>query len=125
MLFPTSILLHKDHLFITDFGGRRIVKIKTDGTYVAEYKEKGEYESMKGPSAMHIDKDGNLYILDLGEVPVVILSPNGKVISKVGDFGNQAGQFLYPTGVIAKNAEEIYILDNSRNTILNFVKKPE
>ena len=84
-----------------------------------------EYEEMKGPSGMHIDKDGNLYVLDLGEVPVVILSPTGKFISKIGDFGNQPGSFLYPTGVIAKSAEEIYVLDNSRNTILNFKKKPE
>ncbi len=125
MLFPTSILLHDDHFFITDFGGRRIVKLNIDGNFVAEYREKGEYESIKGPSGMHVDKNGNLYILDLGEVPVVILSPDGQLISKVGDFGNQKGQFLYPTGVIAKSPEEIYILDNSRNTILNFVKKPE
>ncbi|MBU1106314.1 MAG: NHL repeat-containing protein [Candidatus Riflebacteria bacterium] len=125
MLFPTSILMHKDHFFITDFGGKRIVKLAIDGTFVAEYKEKGEYEDIKGPSGMHIDKDGNLYVLDLGEVPVVIISPDGKLISKVGNFGNQSGQFLYPTGVIAKSPEEIYVLDNSRNTVLNFVKKPE
>lgn len=125
MLFPTSIILHKDHFFITDFGGKRIVKLSLNGTFVGEYKEKGEYEEIKGPSGLHIDQNGNLYILDLGEVPVVILSPDGKLISKVGDFGNQPGQFLYPTGVIAKSPEEIYVLDNSRNTILNFVKKPE
>jgi len=125
MLFPTSIILNNDHLFITDFGGKRIVKLTIDGVFVAEYKEKGEYEDIKGPSGIHIDKEGNLYILDLGEVPVVILSPDGKLISKVGNFGNQSGQFLYPTGVIAKNPEEIYVLDNSRNTVLNFVKKPE
>ncbi|PKL47824.1 MAG: hypothetical protein CVV42_11830 [Candidatus Riflebacteria bacterium HGW-Riflebacteria-2] len=125
MLFPTSILLYNDHLYITDFGGKRVVKLNMNGDFAADYKEKGEYEDIKGPSGMHIDKSGNLYILDLGEVPVVILAPDGKLISKVGEFGNQSGQFLYPTGVIAKNPEEIYVLDNSRNTILNFVKKPE
>ncbi len=125
MLFPTSILLHNDHLYITDFGGKRIVKLNMNGDFVAEYKDKGEYEEIKGPSGMHVDKDGNMYVLDLGEVPVVIIAPDGTLISKVGDFGNQSGQFLYPTGVIAKSPEEIYVLDNSRNTILNFVKKPE
>jgi DNA-binding beta-propeller fold protein YncE len=125
MLFPTSIILNNNHLFVTDFGGKRVVKLNLEGSFVAEYKTKGEYEEIKGPSGMHIDKDGNLYILDLGEVPVVILAPDGTLISKVGDFGNHTGQFLYPTGVIAKSPEEIYVLDNSRNTILNFVKKPE
>ncbi len=125
LVFPTSIMIHDNHLFISDFGGCRVVKLDMEGKFVAEFKEKGEYEVMKGPSGMHIDKDGNLYILDLGEVPVVILSSTGKFISKLGDFGNQPGSFLYPTGVIAKSPEEIYVLDNSRNTILNFKKKPE
>jgi DNA-binding beta-propeller fold protein YncE len=125
LVFPTSILLHSDHIYVTDFGGKRIVKLDMNGQFVSEYKSKGEYEEIKGPSSMHIDKSGNLYILDLGEVPVVILSPEGQLISKIGDFGNQSGRFLFPTGVIAKSPEEIYVLDNSRNTILNFVKKPE
>ncbi len=125
LVFPTSILIHDGHIFVSDFGGKRIVKMNMEGHFVAEFKDKGEYEEMKGPSGMHIDKDGNLYVLDLGEVPVVILSATGKFISKIGDFGNQPGSFLYPTGVIAKSSEEIYVLDNSRNTILNFKKKPE
>lgn len=125
MVFPTSIMLHKDHIFVTDFGGRRILKLSMSGQFIAEYKSKGEFEEVKGPSGMHIDNLGNLYLLDLGEVPVVILSPDGQLISKIGDFGNQKGRFLFPTGVVAKSADEIYVLDNSRNTILNFVKKPE
>jgi len=125
MAFPTSIVLTRDNIFVTDFGGRRIVKLSMTGQFVAEFKSKGEYEEMKGPSGMHVDKNGNLYILDLGEVPVVLLSPDGQLISKIGDFGNQPGRFLFPSGIIAKSPEEIYVLDNSRNTILNFVKKPE
>ncbi|NCB38871.1 MAG: hypothetical protein EOM80_08885 [Erysipelotrichia bacterium] len=125
LVFPTSILINSDHLYITDFGSKRVVKLTMEGNFVSEYKDKGEYEEMKGPSGMHVDKNGNLYILDLGEVPVVILSPDGKMISKIGEFGNQQGSFLYPTGVIALSPEEIYVLDNSRNTILNFIKKAE
>lgn len=125
LVFPTSILIHENYIYVSDFGGRRIVKMNMEGHFVAEFKDKGQYEEMKGPSGMHIDKDGNLYILDLGENPVVILSSTGKFISKIGDFGNQPGSFLYPTGVIAKSPDDIYILDNSRNTILNFKKKPE
>ncbi|GAB4276047.1 MAG: hypothetical protein Kow0029_17680 [Candidatus Rifleibacteriota bacterium] len=125
LIFPTSIMIHGDHLFITDFGGKRIVKLDMNGNFVAEFKDKGEYEEMKGPSGMHVDTDGNLYVLDLGEVPVALLSPEGKFISKIGDFGNEKGKFIYPTGVVAKSSEEIFVLDNSRNTILRFKKKPE
>ncbi len=125
LVFPTAILIHEEYIYVSDFGGKRIVKMNMEGHFVAEFKDKGQYEEMKGPSGMHIDKDGNIYVLDLGENPVVILSSTGKFISKVGDFGNQEGSFLYPTGVVAKSFDDIYVLDNSRNTILNFKKKPE
>lgn len=125
LIFPTSILIHDSEIFISDFGGKRVVKLDLAGKFITEFKDKGEYEAMKGPSGMHIDNNGNLYILDLGEVPIVLLSPEGKMISKIGDFGNEKGRFIYPTGVIAKSSDEIFVLDNSRNTILRFKKKPE
>lgn len=125
LIFPTSIQIYQNTIFVTDFGGKRIVKMKPDGTFIEEIKTKGEYEEMKGPSGLHIDEAGNMYVLDLGEVPVVILSADGKFISQIGSFGNQEGSFLYPTGVIAKSKDEVYVLDNSRNTILNFRKKSE
>lgn len=123
LVFPTSIVIHNDVIYVTDFGGKRIVKLDLEGNFIEEIKSKGEYEEMKGPSGIHIDDSGNLYVLDLGEVPVVILSPDGKLISQVGTFGNHEGNFLYPTGVIAKTRDDVYVLDNSRNTVLNFVKK--
>jgi DNA-binding beta-propeller fold protein YncE len=125
LIFPTSIIIKDSDVYITDFGGKRIVKMDLKGNFVKEFKSKGEYEAIKGPSGIHVDDDGNLYILDLGEVPVVVLSKEGELISKIGDFGNEEGRFVYPTGVIAKSSEEIFVLDNSRNTILRFIKKPE
>lgn len=125
LIFPTSIIINSGHIFISDFGGRRVLKLDMKGNLVKEYKEKGEYEEMKGPSSVHIDDQGNLFVLDLGEVPVVQLSPEGQLISKIGEFGNDSGKFIYPVGVIAKSKDEIFILDNSRNKILKFKQKPE
>lgn len=125
LIFPTSIIIHDEHLYISDFGGRRILKMDMKGNLVKEYKEKGEYEEMKGPSSVHIDNEGNLFVLDLGEVPVVQLTPEGQLISKIGEFGNETGKFIYPVGVVAKSKDEIFILDNSRNKILKFKQKPE
>lgn len=125
LVFPTSITIHKDVLYVTDFGGKRIAKFDLDGNYIEEIKNKGEYEEMQGPSGLTLDEDGNLYVLDLGEVPVVVLTPDGKLISQIGSFGNQEGSFLYPTGVIAKSKDDVFVLDNSRNAIINFKKKSQ
>lgn len=125
LTFPTSISIFKDEIYVTDFAAKRIVKMSLDGNFIDEIRQKGQYEEMKGPSGLHIDEDGNLYVLDLGEVPVVVLNPKGDLISQIGNFGNQVGDFLYPTGVVAKSNSDIYVLDNSRNTVINFRKKSE
>ena len=123
LIFPTSITIFNNIIYVTDFGGKRIVKMNLDGSFIEEITKKGEYEEMRGPSGLFIDEYGNLYVLDLGEVPVVVLSSTGEVISQIGAFGNHEGNFLYPTGVVAKSQNQVFVLDNSRNTILSFEKK--
>lgn len=125
LIFPTSIIIKNEYIFISDFGGRRVLKLDMKGNLVKEYKEKGEYEEMKGPSSVYVDEEGNLFVLDLGEVPVVQLTPEGKLISKIGDFGDETGKFIYPVSIVAKSKDEIFILDNNRNKILRFKQKPE
>lgn len=125
MIFPTSIIVVNEHMYITDYGGKRVLKLDLNGEFVTDYCSKGEHELFIGPSCIHADNEGNIYVLDLGEIPIVILDPEGNLISKVGEFGESEGQFMYPTGIIAKTNDDIYILDNTKNTILNFKKKPE
>ncbi|RCK77849.1 MAG: hypothetical protein OZSIB_2008 [Candidatus Ozemobacter sibiricus] len=122
LVFGTSILVHDDHLFVTDYGGRRVLKLTLKGEFVAEYDKKGDYEEIRGPSGLFIDSQGNFLLLDLGEVPVVMLDSQGKLLSKIGNFGSDKGQFLYPRGIVAKPSGEILVLDNSRNVILVFKK---
>ena len=122
LVHPTCIVYHDEHLYVADYGGRRIIKMTLAGEFVQEYTSKGEFEEMKGPSCLHIDKSNNLYVLDLGEVPIVQLDEKGQLISKIGTFGSERGQFLYPRGIVALNDGQIFVLDNSRNVILSFKK---
>lgn len=122
LLFGTSILIHEDTLYVTDYGGKRIIKLSLKGEFLGEFDQKGDYEEMRGPSGLFIDAQGNLLVLDLGEVPVVMLDAKGQLVSKIGNFGSEKGQFLYPRGIVARPTGEILVLDNSRNVILNFKK---
>ena len=62
-----------------------------------------------GPSCLHTDSDGNMYVLDLGEIPIVILSPDGKLISKIGDFGEGKGQFCILPVFWLKSNEDTFM----------------
>lgn len=120
LVFPTSITFRDDSLYISDYGGKRILKMSLKGEFIREFAKKGDYEELKGPSNLFVDSKGNILVLDLGEVPIAILSPEGLLLSKIGAFGNEQGQFLYPRGIVAKSTGEILVLDNSRNCVLTF-----
>lgn len=123
LLFPTSIFVAGENLMITDYAGRRILKLTCDGEYLEEFNKKGQYEEIRGPSNIFVDSSENIFLLDLGEVPIVMLSSKGELISKIGSFGNEKGKFLYPRALVLKSDDNILILDGSRNVILDFKKK--
>ncbi len=121
-VFATSIQFANDHLYIADYGSKRIVKMTLTGEVVQELTQKGEYEPMKGPNNVCVDDKENFYILDLGEVPISMLKKDGTLISRIGTFGKEPGQFLYPRTILARNEGDVLILDYTRNVILNFKK---
>ena len=123
-IFPSSILINDETIYVADFGSKRIVKMNMNGDVQAEITQKGEFEPLKGPSGMFFDPSQNSFLLDLGEVPVVMLAPDGALISKIGSFGKEPGQFLYPKGIAAKDTGEVFVLDNSRNVVIVFKKAP-
>ncbi len=122
LVHPTSITMAEGHMFIADYGGRRVVKLTLKGEFVQEFTKKGEYEDLKGPSSLFVNAAGNLLLLDLGDVPIAVIAPDGKLVSRVGSFGSERGQFLYPKGIVESAEGEIFVLDNSRNVILRFKK---
>ncbi|HNV72712.1 MAG TPA: NHL repeat-containing protein, partial [Candidatus Ozemobacteraceae bacterium] len=121
-VFATSITFANDHLYIADYGAKRIVKMTLSGEVVREVTQKGEYEELQGPRGVGVDDKENYYILDLGEVPISMLTKEGALISRIGVFGKEPGQFLYPRTILARNEGDVLILDYTRNVILNFKK---
>lgn len=120
LVFPLSIVYANECLYVADYGSKRVLKLTTSGELVTEYTKKGEYEELLGPSSLFVDKNGDIVLLDLGEIPIVLLKSDGTLISKVGSFGEQKGRFLYPRGIVKAENNDIYVLDNTKNIILSF-----
>ena len=122
LVYPTSIVIKNDDMYVSDYGSKRLLKMTLKGEVVQEFSQKGEYEPLKGPSGICVDASGNLFLLDLGEVPVVSLDRQGGLISKIGNFGKEAGQFLFPRGIVVTDPGDVLVMDNSRNVLLVFKK---
>lgn len=130
LVFGTSIAYSPDYkyFYITDYGGKRVIKVNaSNGEFISDIKSKGEHEALVGPTCLYVDEDENIYLLDLGDIPVVLLNKKGNVISRIGTVGDGKieGQMIYPSGIVSKNKNQIYVLDNSKNKIIAFKKKAQ
>lgn len=124
LLFPTSISLHEGNIYITDFGLRRILVMDTNGNFIRTYQHKGDYEEIRGPANIFLNENGSMYLLDLGNIPVVSLTLDGELISRIGSFGEKEGEFRYPMSVVAQNGM-MYVLDSSRNVIICYRRRSD
>lgn len=121
-LFPISLRIKDDFIFVADSAAKRVVKLKMNGDFVTQYDKKGEFEPMKGPSSVFIDNIGYVFALDVGDVPLALLDPEGKLFSKIGGFGEGPGQFMYPRSLVALENGDVFVLDSNKNVIIKYKK---
>ena len=71
------------------------------------------------PQFADTDKQGNVYITDLGNKRVQVLNSSGAFVMSWGGHGKGDGQFKYPSG-IAVDAQHAYVADRDLNRIQKF-----
>ncbi|MCK5001354.1 MAG: hypothetical protein KAS23_17540, partial [Anaerohalosphaera sp.] len=95
-VYPRAIDIDGDLLYVIDKVGR-IQKITVKGEYVGEYSMP---ETKAGkPTGLSIGLDGNMHVADTHYHRIVVFGPDGQVINEFGTFGEDDGQFIYPTDV--------------------------
>jgi ABC-type Fe3+ transport system permease subunit len=96
-LYPRAIDITSDgSIFIADRTGR-IQQFDSAGKFIFSFKmpffEKGY------PTGISFSQDGFLYVADTHYSRVIVFSPSGKIIRQWGQYGEENGNFIYPTDV--------------------------
>lgn len=110
---PEDLFLNaQGHLFVTDSGNNRIVKLDTDGNLLQVFTGP-EDSPLKNPQGVFADDEGNMYIADTGNKRIVHLSADGSLVEVFGRPNSEklAEDFIFdPTKVIVSNTGYIYAL---------------
>jgi len=65
-------------------------------------------------------RGGNYYVVDKGLGQVIVLSPAGQLVRKIGSPGNKPDQFAAPTGIDVDPQGNVYVTDAIQKRILVF-----
>ncbi len=115
-----------------DESGNRLYIVDNDNHYILVYDlstltlistygspgmEKLEF---RYPFLMTLDKDKYLYIVDVINTRVQVLSPGGKFVAAIGGWGVKKGEFFRPKGIAIDKNNRIFVSDSYMGVIQVF-----
>lgn len=107
-------------LYVSEFGGDRIARIRPDGTRVSVFGESGSgEEQLLGPQYMALDGEGGLYVTDWGNRRVAKFSEEGEFLLSFGGQDGSFPGFEAPTGVAAQ-PDRVFVADSEQDSIFVF-----
>lgn len=122
---PVDAVSFDDRLYVADMG-HGIVTIfnRNSGEVVGTIGDKGEPSSrLDRPSNLAFDKEGNLYVTDVGRFQVVKFDRDGHFQMAFGKLGDNLGHFARPKGIALDRDGLLYAVDASFNNVQIFNDK--
>lgn len=115
-VYPRAIDIAGDNLYVIDKVGR-VQRITVEGEYVSEYSMP---ETKAGkPTGLSIAPDGNMYVADTHYHRIVVFSPKGELVKEFGQFGENEGEFIYPTDVAFAKDGRVFVSEYGGNDRIN------
>lgn len=108
----------RGRLYVTDSKGHKLMAFDLAGNYI-ETISTGLYF----PTAIEVDRDGNIYVVDSMNFRYVVFAPDGQFLSAFGEHGDQLGMFARPKGLALDSDGHIYVTDAAFANFQIFNKK--
>jgi Mg-chelatase subunit ChlD len=95
-----------------------VYKYRDDGRFVGSIGGPGPKEGQfYGPTAVALDRSGDLYVIDSGNKRVQKFSKEGDFLLSFGREGEGEDEFSHPSGIAVDPSGRIYVADHGRKTI--------
>lgn len=109
---------------VVDNDNHRVVTLDRTGNIVWSKGIMGRNrEEFRFPFLLDLDKDGNIYVVEVINTRVQVLAPNGAHLRFIGDWGIEPGQFFRPKGVAVSDKNEVYVSDSYLGVIQIFSRE--
>ena len=109
-------------LLVCDSVGEAIFVFAADGTY----KGKLGVGVLQRPAGIAREPaTGRLFVADVYAHQVVVLSPEGELVRRIGERGQGMGEFNYPTNLAFDSKGRLYVSDSLNFRVQQFSPSPD
>jgi sugar lactone lactonase YvrE/transglutaminase-like putative cysteine protease len=117
---PGDFVIASDgSLYVADSGNGRIQGFSADGVFF-KLIDKGVREKLVRPTALAIDGQDQLYVLDSGRNAITVYSTAGEPLREFGnDPARESEKLRRPVALLATQ-EELFVLDSDRVRVYSF-----
>ena len=106
-----------------DPSGLRITVLDYESNYYGDFGKVGEADGdFTWPTAIALDKDGNIYVSDEYLQRISIFDPEVKFLRKWGTEGSGDGEFDGPAGLAFDSDDNIWLTDHRNNRVQKYTK---
>ena len=77
----------------------------------------GANSVLNRPQDLKVDAEGNIYVLDWGDVDIKVFSPDGRLVRTIGKKGQGPGEFDVPASFVLSSDGRIFLLSGRQNQI--------
>ncbi len=108
---PADIAISSNGIvFIADAGNHRVQAFSDDGVFLSAVS-KGASGKLKNPGAIALDRQDNLYILDLDRATVTVYSAKGELLTEFGkDKQDESASLKEPRGLMVTD-DEVFVAE--------------
>jgi len=122
---PVDAVTFGDLLYVAD-NANGLVKVfdKLSGELLKTIGDKGDPANrLDRPTNLAFDRDGDLYVTDVGRFQVVKFDRDGHFKSTIGKLGDNLGHFARPKGTAIDREGRLYAVDAAFNNVQIFDSK--
>lgn len=112
---PWGIAINsKNEVYVADTNNDRVSVFNSSGILLRTHTAG---DQIRRPRGIAINRAGYLAVANAGSHTVLLLSPQGKLISRFGGKGARMGEFNYPSDVAFLGDNEIFVADKDNNRL--------
>ena len=119
---PTDVAIYGDEIYVVDYSGSEVkVLDKKSGNLIRSIGREGKpEETLSLPTNLALDKNGFIYVTNLGHNRIIKMDRTGKVMKVFGETGDLPGQFARPKGIAVDDDGLIYVVDAGHQVVQIF-----